>query len=57
MTKKWVEWGSSDKEEEEMVSEEEEKELKERIKGLAKLTKGYGGANLRVCLTIYLLSV
>ena len=56
MTKKWVGWGGSDKEEE-MVSEEKEKELKERIKGLAKLTKGYGGADLRVCFTIYLFSV
>lgn len=48
MTKKWEGWGGGDKEEEEK-SEEKEKEVKERIKGLAKLTKGYGGADLRVC--------
>lgn len=40
MTKKWEGWGASD--------EDNEVEVKERIKGLAKLTKGYGGADLRV---------
>jgi len=51
MTRKWEGWGGGDKEEEEK-SEEKEKEVKERIKGLAKLTKGYGGADLRVCFMI-----
>ena len=40
MTKKWEGWGAGD--------EDNETEVKERIKGLAKLTKGYGGADLRV---------
>ena len=33
-------WGGGD--------EDNEVDVKERIKGLAKLTKGYGGADLRV---------
>lgn len=45
MTKKWEGWGAG---EEEAESEEKAREVKERIKGLAKLTKGYGGADLRV---------
>jgi len=40
MTKKWEGWGGGD--------EDNEVDVKERIKGLAKLTKGYGGADLRV---------
>ena len=52
MTRKWEGWGGGDKEEEK--SEEKEKEVKERIKGSAKLTKGYGGADLRVCCVIHL---
>ena len=35
-------------------SEEKEKEVKERVKGRAKLTRGCGGAGLRVCFMIYL---
>jgi len=44
MTRKWHGWGGA----EEDKTEEKEKDVKERIKGLAKLTKGYGGADLRV---------
>ena len=40
MTKKWEGWATGDG--------ENDVEVKERIKGLAKLTKGYGGADLRV---------
>ena len=40
MTKKWEGWGAGD--------EDNELEVKEKVKGLAKLTKGYGGADLRV---------
>jgi SpoVK/Ycf46/Vps4 family AAA+-type ATPase len=47
MTRKWEGWGSCSKEGE-GNAEEKENEVKERIKGLAKLTKGYGGADLRV---------
>jgi ATPase family AAA domain-containing protein 2 len=46
MTKKWQGWGAGD--------EDNEAEVKERIKGLAKLTKGYGGADLRVHNYFYL---
>ena len=40
MTKKWAGW--------------EAEQGDENCKGLAKLTKGYGGADLRVCLQLYL---
>ncbi|KIM42662.1 hypothetical protein M413DRAFT_70190 [Hebeloma cylindrosporum] len=50
MTRKWEGWGG-DRDGEEEKSEEKEKEVKERIKGLAKLTKGYGGADLRALCT------
>ena len=42
MTKKWEGWGAGAK--------ETEVEVKERVQGLAnlKLTKGYGGIDLRV---------
>jgi SpoVK/Ycf46/Vps4 family AAA+-type ATPase len=40
MTKKWEGWGAGD--------EDNEVEVREKVKGLAKLTKGYGGADLRV---------
>ena len=43
MTKKWEGWGADQD-----VAPEKQAEVKERIKGLAKLTKGYGGADLRV---------
>ena len=33
--------------------EDIEVEVKEKIKGLAKLSKGYGGADLRVCLGFF----
>ncbi|KAH9483269.1 putative AAA domain-containing protein C31G5.19 [Psilocybe cubensis] len=50
MTRKWEGWGIN---EEEMGPEAEEKkrEVKEKIRGLAKLTKGYGGADLRALCT------
>ncbi len=44
MTRKWHGWGGA----EEDSTEEKVKEVKEMIKGLAKMTKGYGGADLRV---------
>jgi SpoVK/Ycf46/Vps4 family AAA+-type ATPase len=44
MTSKWEGWGAGEDEK----TEEKQKEVKERIRGLAKLTKGYGGADLRV---------
>lgn len=37
MTRKWAGWGEDDGE-----------EVKERLRGLAAMTKGYGGADLRV---------
>ena len=40
MTKKWEGWGAGAK--------DTEVEVKERVQGLAKLTKGYGGVDLRV---------
>ena len=46
MTKKWEGWGAGD--------EDNEAEVKERIKGLAKLTKGYGGADLRVYFSFFI---
>lgn len=46
MTKKWEGWGAGD--------EDNEVEVKEKIKGLAKLTKGYGGADLRVNFSFFL---
>ena len=45
MTKKWEGWGAGD--------EDNEVEVKEKIKGLAKLSKGYGGADLQVCLGFF----
>ena len=48
MTKKWEGWGAGD--------EDNEVEVKERIKGLAKLTKGYGGADLRVHFTFFFIT-
>lgn len=42
MTKGWEGWGL-----------DEGEQAKERLKGLAKLTKGYGGADLRVCFFLY----
>ncbi|KAF9568757.1 AAA-domain-containing protein [Agrocybe pediades] len=46
MTKKWEGWGSDAD-----TPVEKQLEVKERIKGLAKLTKGYGGADLRALCT------
>ncbi|KDR71037.1 hypothetical protein GALMADRAFT_75355 [Galerina marginata CBS 339.88] len=48
MTKKWEGWGGG---EDEDKNEEKECEVKGRINGLAKLTKGYGGADLRALCT------
>lgn len=45
MTKGWEGWGGGEGESDEGKKEE----TKERVRGLAKLTKGYGGADLRVC--------
>jgi len=42
MTKGWSGW-------EQEGNEQAKEQAKERLKGLAKLTKGYGGADLRVC--------
>jgi SpoVK/Ycf46/Vps4 family AAA+-type ATPase len=44
MTSKWEGWGGDEDEK----TEEKAVEIKERVNGLAKLTKGYGGADLRV---------
>jgi SpoVK/Ycf46/Vps4 family AAA+-type ATPase len=55
MTKEWVGWGKP-QDMEEAKDEEKEKlqeEATEKIRGLAKLTKGYGGADLRVRYTDY----
>jgi len=64
MTRDWEGWGKRPKkegildEDEDMTGTEVEKEaarkaeVNERIKGLAKMTKGYGGADLRVCWVI-----
>lgn len=49
MTKKWEGWGAH----EDDKVEEKQKEIKDRISGLAKLTKGYGGADLRVSVFYY----
>ncbi|KIK70579.1 hypothetical protein GYMLUDRAFT_148547 [Collybiopsis luxurians FD-317 M1] len=46
MTKKWKGWGSEAEED-----EVEKEKAKERLMGLAKLTKGYGGADLRALCT------
>lgn len=43
MTKKWANWDVSQQE------GEKAEVTKETLKGLARLTKGYGGADLRVC--------
>jgi len=65
MTRDWEGWGKRPKkqgvldEDEDMTGTEVEKEaarkaeVGERIKGLAKMTKGYGGADLRVRLFVY----
>ena len=50
MTKKWHGWGAAEEDKE----EEKEREVKDKIRGLAKLTKGYGGADLRVCVLFQL---
>jgi len=42
MTKKWEGWDAS-------AEGEKGEKVREKLKGLAKLTKGYGGADLRVC--------
>ncbi|KAF8972102.1 hypothetical protein BDZ97DRAFT_1752715 [Flammula alnicola] len=47
MTKKWEGWGAGEEEK----TEDKQLEVKERLKGLAKLTKGYGGADLRALCT------
>ncbi|KAF9477179.1 AAA-domain-containing protein [Pholiota conissans] len=47
MTNKWLGWGAGEEEK----TEEKQKEVKERVLGLAKLTKGYGGADLRALCT------
>jgi len=47
MTKKWHGWGAADEDK----TEEKQVEVKERVRGLAKLTKGYGGADLRALCT------
>jgi len=44
MTRKWHGWGGA----EEDSTEDKVKKVKEMIQGLAKMTKGYGGADLRV---------
>src|SRR5258708_14947445 len=49
MTKEWVGWGKPQEAEGGNGGEKVNEEAGERIKGLAKLTKGYGGADLRVC--------
>ncbi|KAF5392492.1 hypothetical protein D9757_002326 [Collybiopsis confluens] len=46
MTKKWKGWGVWDED-----NETETEKAKERLTGLAKLTKGYGGADLRALCT------
>lgn len=42
MTRKWSNWDPNQE-------GEKGEQVKEKLKGLAKLTKGYGGADLRVC--------
>ena len=54
MTKEWVGWGKP-QDGNEGEQEKLKEEVKERITGLAKLTKGYGGADLRVCTPVSLL--
>jgi SpoVK/Ycf46/Vps4 family AAA+-type ATPase len=44
MTKGWEGWGTE---------EGADEQSKERLRGLAKLTKGYGGADLRVCSSLF----
>lgn len=48
MTRKWHGWGGA----EEDMAEEKVKEVKEKLMGLAKMTKGYGGADLRVIFSV-----
>lgn len=45
MTKGWLGWGLGE------ADEQAREQSKERLKGLAKLTKGYGGADLRALCT------
>ncbi|KAF8882024.1 hypothetical protein CPB84DRAFT_1686882 [Gymnopilus junonius] len=47
MTRKWEGWGGGEDEK----TEEKEREIKDKVHGLAKLTKGYGGADLRALCT------
>ena len=54
MTKEWIGWGKP-QEGSEGEREKLKEEVKERITGLAKLTKGYGGADLRVYTPVLLL--
>jgi len=49
MTRKWHGWGGA----EEDKTEEKESGVAERVKGLAKLTKGYGGADLRASRSLF----
>lgn len=64
MTKGWVGWGAAAPRseggeggnEDEGDEERKREKAKEYIKGLAKLTKGYGGADLRVRHHLLLLS-
>ena len=48
MTKGWVGWGKGAEGEKEEEGQGGGEAAKERLRGLAKLTKGYGGADLRV---------
>ena len=51
MTKGWVGWGKGAEGEKEKEGEGEA--AKEKLRGLAKLTKGYGGADLRVSWVLF----
>lgn len=55
MTKGWVGWEADAGKEVEGVKEKGKWRSNEKLKGLAKLTKGYGGADLRVSLALNIL--
>lgn len=57
MTKVWIGWGKSQVTED--GNERDQKgDVGEKIRRLAKLTKGYGGADLKVCTPVsFLLSL
>lgn len=46
MTKKWENWNPNEE-------GEKGEQVRERLKGLARMTKGYGGADLRVSVVLY----